>query len=864
MTCFDTLSYTYDNNGRVIKEEYSSGDTTEYVYDKCGNLTKQTLTVTGNEKTTTTVTTYTYDELGNMLSSKCDNDKSSYIYDAAGRNLFSNENGNYTRTLYDEYGRTVQEIGPEDYDRAKDGLPDKNTYADSNVGHRYEYNKNNQLIGEINRHGVETLYEYYSTGEKKIESFDIYDFCYNKKGSITKVYAAGVNTVSYNYDDNNNLISEVYANGDSIRYKYDNNGNVIAQYHNDDITPYAEYAYNKDNVLEVKYNSDTDLGYVYGENGDNSVDVLRLNEGEIIYSYKETVTEADEKTNTEARTDITETHFGTTYSSVIKDKSVSYTLNSDTAEYSYESDDSDRIISDSVKYNDNTVSYSKYTYDDKGNIINKDIIINDASYPSIINEYDSKGRMIASGYDKATEYFTYDDNSQLVRVDESSGDFRRTSTYTYDERGNITSKNVYNYTPNENITESPKQTTTFTYSNNSWIDQLIAVNGVELTYDANGNVLTYGDREFTWNTGRYLESITDGNNKYSYTYDENGIRTSKTVNGVTTYYNTKDGVILSQSDGTNTMYFQYDSNGIPLGFVYNGIQYFYVTNQMGDVLGITDKNGEIIAGYEYDEWGNVLRVAANNKTDQRIANANPIRYRGYYYDNETGYYYLQSRYYDPSICRFINSDLPEYAKTQKCIYGGVNLFAYCCNFPVNNIDSSGNAVSKTYKKYGYIWGNTTKSNPDIAIVYLYYNGSKITEARFGFWKSPSKDNFKGCMTQFDNRKSYAKKISDYCLFYPLAQAIYSEITVRYGKSKFSERTVNGVFVELIIHYALYSMNILRESKTNTTEIGDKGNGVDKNAKYFESIAAIPNAVSDMKNGNQATIKKYANQVKGKL
>ena len=88
-------------------------------------------------------------------------------------------------------------------------------------------------------------------------------------------------------------------------------------------------------------------------------------------------------------------------------------------------------------------------------------------------------------------------------------------------------------------------------------------------------------------------------NKYSYPYDENSIRTSKTVNGKTNYYNTKDGVILSQTDGTNTMYFQYDTNGFLLGFIYNGTQYFYITNQMGDVISITDANGAIVGNYEY-------------------------------------------------------------------------------------------------------------------------------------------------------------------------------------------------------------------------------------------------------------------------
>lgn len=101
-------------------------------------------------------------------------------------------------------------------------------------------------------------------------------------------------------------------------------------------------------------------------------------------------------------------------------------------------------------------------------------------------------------------------------------------------------------------------------------------------------------QKFTWNTGRNLESIVDGDNEYNYTYDENGIRTSKTVNGKTTYYNTKDGVILYQTDGTDTLYFQYDTSGVPLGFIWNGTQYFYITNQMGDIVSITDAQGKRI------------------------------------------------------------------------------------------------------------------------------------------------------------------------------------------------------------------------------------------------------------------------------
>ena len=140
------------------------------------------------------------------------------------------------------------------------------------------------------------------------------------------------------------------------------------------------------------------------------------------------------------------------------------------------------------------------------------------------------------------------------------------------------------------------------------------------------------------------------------------------------------------------MYFQYDSNGVPFGFIYNNSQYFYLTNQLGDVAAIANSNGFVIAQYNYDEWGRLLSIDAS-AANTIIANANPIRYRGYYYDNETGYYYLQSRYYDANICRFINSDIPEIAQISKDVFSGTNIFAYCNNDPVNNSDPDGHIAA---------------------------------------------------------------------------------------------------------------------------------------------------------------------------
>ena len=357
------------------------------------------------------------------------------------------------------------------------------------------------------------------------------------------------------------------------------------------------------------------------------------------------------------------------------------------------------MSSDMIKNGDVTALSSAYAYDEDGNVTKKAVTYNGGT-ADFVNAYDKEGRITtASAFGKNVNY-TYDENDQLVSAD---GD-NYNASYSYDARGNITSKLVNG------------ETTSFTYANTGWKDQLVSVNGTELTYDANGNVLTYGDKEYLWNTGRHLASITDGDNEYTYTYDENGIRTSKTVNDITTYYNTKDGVILSQTDGTNTMYFQYDNSGIPLGFVYNETQYFYVTNQMGDVIGITEANGNLLAQYAYDDWGKLLAIdtadAEGSTAYREIAEANPLRYRGYYFDSETGYYYLQSRYYAPEICRFINADVM--IDTQSTL--GINLFSYCENNPIMYFDPDG--YGKIYVIY---YNNPGSGFKDQAMNSPYYN-----------------------------------------------------------------------------------------------------------------------------------------------
>ena len=141
---------------------------------------------------------------------------------------------------------------------------------------------------------------------------------------------------------------------------------------------------------------------------------------------------------------------------------------------------------------------------------------------------------------------------------------------------------------------------------------------------------------------------------------------------------------ITSGSTTKTLDFRYDNVGYPYALIYNNgsttATYYYITNLQGDVMYLVDGNGIQVAAYTYDPYGKILSAYGS------MAEINPLRYRGYYYDSETGFYYLQSRYYDPNTCRFINAD--SYASTGQS-YLGYNMFAYCGNNPVERTDADG-------------------------------------------------------------------------------------------------------------------------------------------------------------------------------
>lgn len=327
---------------------------------------------------------------------------------------------------------------------------------------------------------------------------------------------------------------------------------------------------------------------------------------------------------------------------------------------------------------DESIEYLRYGENSLDLVKEHDVRIGDA-ISTTEYEYDVSGNITSIKRDEYETRYQYDELGRLVREDNPVLD--KTVVYKYDAGGNILLKKEYKYSLEDRL-YSPT-ITSYTYASKGNKDQLINFNGEKISYDVMGRPTTIGDHKLAWNKKGKLIGYDD----IAYTYGLNGIRTSKTVDGVKTTYSLLNNKILAEkSDGKEIIY-RYSSDKL-IGFAFNGVEYIYERNIQGDVLRIYRKDSlSLVAEYHYDAYGNHEVI---NHTDEKIGDVNPFRYRGYYFDVETGWYYLNARYYSSAMGRFISPDELSILDETKSQINGLNLYMYCGDNPVMNVDPSGN------------------------------------------------------------------------------------------------------------------------------------------------------------------------------
>ena len=215
------------------------------------------------------------------------------------------------------------------------------------------------------------------------------------------------------------------------------------------------------------------------------------------------------------------------------------------------------------------------------------------------------------------------------------------------------------------------------------------------------------------------------------------------------------GKLLRETFGDTTLDFFYSTSGQPYAMSHNGTAYYYITNVQGDVMSIVDGAGAVVVSYEYDPYGNILSTTGT--LADTLGEINPLRYRGYVYDQETDLYYLQSRYYDPGMGRFINADA--YASTGQGIIGH-NMFAYCNNNPSNRVDTSGHCsylwIFKVIDCLNAKCPDSCDYNPNAPKVVVLYDGRSS-----GFYGINNDHGFEQHGTELVKRLSRNNKVESY-------------------------------------------------------------------------------------------------------
>lgn len=706
-------SYTYDSEGNVVsvvnhsKEqstmEYTNSDLIKdtdakgfaytYDYDDNHNMTKATSQNGVNYN-------YTYNNKGLATSLEVKGTnvkslKSEITYDGNGQVITAkDQDGNQVTYTYNDGTDTLASATDDSgttsytYDSTTDILTSVSKYDDFeevtySVG--YEYSDDSKFLEKITHEDTEYNLEYDEFGNKtnsKVGTQSLASYTYNaNNGAMTSsTYGTG-QTVSYTYDEYGNVARQKYNGTTAFEWFSDRSGNVVRQ---------------KDYINNLEYSSTFDsTGRLVRQIAKDTTATGNTNNHRYSFEYG-----YDENNNIKKFSGLFPLFSFTNEFAYGKDNLLSTYKIESGKNVTYTYDGLNRLTKTSLSTARNiNTTYSYYDSERGSGYTTTKLESETIDGVTYTYEYDTLGN-ITDIYRGNTHlyYYEYDAMNQLIYVRDYENS--KTYTYAYDTAGNLIAENISDVTSNGTAYNTVYKS--YQYNDTNWGDKLTSYDGQTITYDAIGNPLSYRDgMTMTWKNGRQLATLQDSDDNISYTYDSESVRTSKTIDGVKHTYAYLGGKLMYETRGNAKFYYSYDANGVLYSVKYtltdtSAMQtYFFTHNSRGDIIGIYDSNGTQQVKYDYDAWGNILSITdsqGNAITDQNhIANLNPFRYRGYYYDSETGLYYLMSRYYDPVTHRFINAD--GYFQSSRDILD-TNMSAYCGNNPIMYFDPTGAITSK--------------------------------------------------------------------------------------------------------------------------------------------------------------------------
>ncbi len=676
-------TYGYDKNGNQTTLTDWLGNTTTNIYDPLNRIiekqdaytTIQKLVYNKNSKQISSIdafgntTNYIYD-INNRLIATVDPEghTTSQSYDDVGNIVAKTDGRSITTTyMFDEFNRLTQVINPksEVTSYTYDFNGNKLTQTDGNGNTKaYEYNAANKITkkidhgGRIGNHGQ---YTYIDSKEEK--------YTYFADGNIESKIDRNGKVTEYSYDIHGRLASKAIGNN-VISYTYDNNSNQLTI---TDITGTTERTYDEQNRVLTKtvpgfgtttftYDGDEGSG-LYSEIAidpkNNTTKKVFDKVGRLIKVI------ADEKTTTYE------------YYNNGSRKSVTYDDGAK-EEYSYYADSLNKTLVNKKADGSVIDSYS-YTYDGAHNQTSKTDSKGETKY-----EYDSLNRLekVTEPNGKITSY-TFDKAGNRLTETVLAGTVSVTTTYRYNEQnrlvstvkqnGNETITDKYSFDNNGNTISKAKETV-------KTVDTNVAGNfNLSKAGNSISNEVTYYQYD-VWNQ---LSKTTTGDKKVTYYYNGEGYRVAKTENGQKTNYLYEADKVVLETDGSGNQTAKnvYGINLLTRTSGSDTMNYMY--NGHGDVTALLGTDGTIKGTYYYDAFGNIVEQTGNVN--------NNITYAGYQYDMETDLYYLNARYYDSKIARFINEDTYTGDENDPL---SLNLYTYCANNPIIYTDPTGYTLAK--------------------------------------------------------------------------------------------------------------------------------------------------------------------------
>ena len=683
-TEYRTLSYT-DKYGRVLKSGTNVSGTdvmTTIAYDYVGNPISET-------SPSSVTTLYEYNYFGAVTkTTKADGTYATATYDALrNRTKIRDYEGNKQTFVYDKTGRYIKTYGLLD-------LGVSGVY----YGEKYEYDAaGNRILSAVTNSGAGT----------SPTTWRSTTYTYNNRNRLTGTTGGGI-TSTYTYDGVGNMLTST-TGGKTTTYTYDRFGNVLTM--KDALNHTETMVYNGVGRLTQKTDRNGNVTvYTLDALGRLYTAVMTPTTGSSITTNVRYAANGGELSRTEASGSTTKT-LTYSYDTGGRNTKVNYNSGEATADYTHRNDgqvltcvikrSGSQIESTAYTYNsvgliqtvkeDNTQRAS-YTYDGNGRVLTETLPTGDVTTytynalgqantevhsrtgttpESISYTYYLDGSVKTKTGPSSTITYTYDSGGRLLSESETNG---KTMTYAYDNCGNRSGLTV---------TGTESYTTNYTYDANNRLTQEVKTTGntsetSNYAYDDNGNQTSKATtlsgntttETRTYNGLNQLVSVTKGGTTSTYVYRPDGLRAKKTVGGTTTHQLWDRGNIAAEVTGTTkTAYVR------GRGLVYSRkgtTDSYYIRNKYGDIYKVLNSSGTVQRTYKYDAFG--------VEDGPSSSDTNPFRYRGEYFDKETGTYYLRARYYAPGIGRFTSSDPARH---------GTNWYVYCGSNPIMYIDPSG-------------------------------------------------------------------------------------------------------------------------------------------------------------------------------